>query len=232
MNADRILIRYDQRVNERRAAVIQRQTGIPPELAQAPLRTIRVRDVEIYAHPRPQLARLAHRGLLHRLADGFYAVVPQDRTDGTWLPTLEGAAAGIGAAEFGAGQYALMGVTAARAHHVIPRAIAVAYVAAPRRRKELRLTDREAVIRFLPRDIGTVRVEMLPTDLGACLVTTPEQTVLDVAHLRNTADLEAEAQDAIRALLPRCDPETLTEIAEEQRLGRALTYVRRLERAA
>ena len=33
-----------------------RRTGIPVELAQAPMRTVRARDVTVYAHARPQLA--------------------------------------------------------------------------------------------------------------------------------------------------------------------------------
>jgi predicted transcriptional regulator of viral defense system len=211
--------------------MITRQTGLPPKLAQAPLRTLRPRDVTVYAHPRPQMARLEDKGLLHRLADGFYAVVPQDRVGSNWMPTLEGAAAGIAAAEFGNGQYALMGMTAARVHHIVPRAIAFAAVAAPRRRETLKLTDRTANIHFLVRDIDAMQVEMLQTDMGGCLVTTPEQTVLDLAHLPRLGEMEAEVEAAIRALLPRCDPETLDQIAKDQRLGRARARVRRMEKA-
>ncbi|MEV6965579.1 type IV toxin-antitoxin system AbiEi family antitoxin [Hamadaea sp. NPDC051192] len=206
-----------------------RQAGLPLELAQAPLRTLRPRDVTVYAHARPQLARLAESGLLHRLAPGFYAVVPQDRVGGNWLPSLEGVAAGIAAVEFGVGRYALMGMTAARLHRAVPRAIAVASVAAPRRRESLRLTDRPATIRFFVRDIDVMQAETLQTDMGPCLVTTPEQTVLDLAHLAVGDDSPQEAESAIRALLPRCDRETLDEIAAGQRLKRALDRVLRLE---
>jgi hypothetical protein len=212
--------------------VAVRRRRLPPELAQAPLRTLRPRDVTVYAHPRQQLARLERNGLLHRLADGFYTVVPQDRVGTNWMPTLEGAAAGIGAAEFGAGRYALMGLTAARLHRVVPRAIAFAAIAAPRRREELRLTDRQARIRFLVRDLDAMGVEMLQTDMGPCLVTTPEQTVLDLGHLPRLGELEEEAEAAIRALLPRCEPEVLARLAGEQRLGRAFDRVQRLELAA
>lgn len=206
-----------------------RQAGLPPELAQAPLRTVRPRDVTVYAHARPQLARLAESGLLHRLASGFYAIVPQDRVGGSWLPSLEGAAAGIAAAEFGVGRYALMGMTAARLHHTVARAVAVASVAAPRRREPLRLTDRPATIRFFVRDIDAMHVEMLQSDMGGCLVATPEQTVLDLAHLGAAEGLQQEAQSAIQALLPRCDREILDEIAAGQRLKRALNRVLKME---
>ncbi len=207
-------------------------TGLPAELGQAPLRTVRARDVAAYAHPRAQLARLEQRGVLHRLADGFYVAVPHDRVGEPWLPTLEGAAAGIAAAEFGEREYALMGVSAARLHRVLPRAIAVAYVAAPRRRQAMRLADRDATIRFPPRDLDVVHVEVLRTDLGECLVTTPEQTVLDLAHLRRDPADEDDVRAAIRALLARCDDEVLEQVAATQRLGRALMLVRRIARTA
>lgn len=207
-------------------------TGLPTELAQAPLRTVRARDVTAYAYPRTQLARLEKRGLLHRLADGFYTAAPQDLAGQPWLPTLEGAAAGIAAAEFGERGFALMGASAARIHRVLPRAVAVAYVASPRRRKELRLTDRDALVRFLPRNLDIIDVEVLRTDIGECLVTTPEQTVLDLAHLRRDSAVEDDVRAAIRALLLRCDDEALAEIAANQRLGRALAAVRQLSRVA
>ncbi len=205
-----------------------RYPGVPPVIAQAPLRTVRPRDVDAYANPRKELARLEARGLVHRLAEGFYALVPQDRIGGDWLPTLEGAAAGIGAAEFGAGRYALMGLTAARLHRAIPRAIAIAVIAAPRRRETLRMTDRPATIRFLVRDITDLQVEVMQTDLGDCLVTTPEQTVLDLAHLPNIGEMEDEALAAIHALLPRCDQELMAEIAATQRLRQPFNRVRKM----
>lgn len=208
-----------------------RRAGLPPELAQVPLRTVRARDVTVYARPRPQLARLADRGLLHRLAPGFYAVVPQDRIGGGWLPSLEGAAAGIAAAEFGVDRFALMGLTAARIHRVVPRAIGLATVAAPKRREAVRLADRAATIRFFVRDIGVMHVEVLQTDMGSCLVTTPEQTVLDLAHFAGLSGLQAEAESAILALLRRCDGEILREIAAQQRLSRALIRVRKMEKS-
>jgi predicted transcriptional regulator of viral defense system len=204
-----------------------RYLGVPPEIAQAQLRTVRARDVSTYAQPHKELARLEMRGLLHRLAVGFYTVVPQDRVGSAWMPTLEGAAAGIGAAEFGAGRYALMGPTAARLHRAIPRAVAVAVIAAPRRRRPVTMTDRNARVQFLVRNVDALDVEMIETDLGGCLVTTPEQTVLDLAHLPNLGKLEGEATAAIDALLPRCDETVMARIAASQRLGRAFDRVRR-----
>jgi predicted transcriptional regulator of viral defense system len=171
---------------------------------------------------------LEARGLLHRLAEGFYVVVPQDRVGSEWKPTLEGGAAGIGAAEFGPGRYALMSLTAARLHKAVPRAIALAVVAAPRRRRSLQTSDRQATVVFRTRDIDALQVEMMQTDLGGCLVTTPEQTVLDLAYRPNVRELADDATEAIRALLPRCDRDLMAEIAKTQRLGRAFNRVSKM----
>jgi predicted transcriptional regulator of viral defense system len=203
--------------------------AVAPEIAQASLRTVRARDVKTYAQSHKDLARLEARGLLHRLAEGFYVVVPHDRVGSEWRPTLEGAAAGIGAAEFGPGQYALMSLTAARLHRAIPRAIAIAVVAAPRRRRSVQMKDRQATVLFRTRDINTLQLEMMQTDLGGCLVTTPEQTVLDLAYRPNIGELEDEATAAIRSLLPRCDRDLMADIATTQRLGRAFDRVSKMQ---
>jgi AbiEi antitoxin C-terminal domain len=209
-----------------------RRAGLPVEIAAAPLRTVRPRDVTAYRQPRQELARLVRNGLVHRLSDGFFAVVPPDRVGTDWLPTLEAAAAGIAAAEFGADRFALMGVTAARVHRAIPRSIAFAAVAAPRRRAALRLTDRHATIQFLARDVDRIDAAVMATDLGPCLVTTVEQTALDLMHLPRLGGLDDEAIAAAKGLLPRCDEAELERIAADQPLARALARLRRLEAAA
>ena len=62
-------------------------------------RTIRAQDASaIYTFPGPELARLADRGLLQRVAHGYYVVVPQDMIGREWAPSLEAAAAGIASA--------------------------------------------------------------------------------------------------------------------------------------
>jgi hypothetical protein len=90
------------------------------------------------------------------------------------------------------------------------------------------MVDRRASVRFKARDVAALQVEMVETDLGGCLVTTPEQTVLDLAYRPNIGDLEDEATAAIQALLPRCDRDLMAEIAASQRLGRAFDRIRRL----
>jgi hypothetical protein len=54
--------------------------GLPATLLHRPIRVLRPQDaVGAYAHPRPEFARLERLGVLHRLATGYYAAVPDDR---------------------------------------------------------------------------------------------------------------------------------------------------------
>ena len=55
-------------------------------------------------------------------AHGFYCEVPAAADPARWKPTLEAAAAGIAAA-YGDRVPVLMGLTAARMHQALPRAI-------------------------------------------------------------------------------------------------------------
>jgi predicted transcriptional regulator of viral defense system len=212
---------------------VQRRRGLPVEFAQVPMRTMRTRDaVAVYAHPGTQMARLERLGLLHKVAVGYYVVVPQEHVGAAWRPTIEAVAGGIAVAAFGLNQSVLMGVTAARLHGVLPRALAVGIVAVPRWRRPTALRDRDAVIHFVERDTEALEAELMTNDLGQCLVTTPEQTVLDLAHRPDLGDAAGDVQAVIMALLPRCDNANLERIAVEQRLGAALGRVRRAERAA
>ena len=199
-------------------------TGLPVVLARSPLGTFNTKYAErAYAHPRPQLMRLTRSGLLHRLADGFYVVVPHElAASSEWMPILEAAAGGVAAAEFGPGIAPLMGLSAARMHGVVPRASAVATVAAPRRRRTLQLSDRVAEIRFSPRSLSELDVELMPSELGPVLVTTPEQTVLDLAHRPARDGDPTEVTSAIRLLLPRCRLDALASLAAQQNLVTAL----------
>jgi predicted transcriptional regulator of viral defense system len=204
-----------------------RSTPIPAALARAPLKTIRPRDAgTVYAHPRTQLVRLAKNGLLHRLADGYYAVVPQELLGRKWMPNLESAAAGIAAAIYGFDDVVIMGVSAARLHGAIPRAPATAIVAVPRQHRPITLSDRLAVVRFVKRDASTLDAERMGTELGPVLLTTPEQTVLDLAHRPTLGDNEADVPTAVAALYARSDKQRLERLATEQR---RLASLRRAE---
>lgn len=202
-------------------------TAVPRELAALPLRTLRPQDAgRVYAQPRGELRRLERRGVVHRLAHGYYVVVPQDQTGTRWMPTLEAAAAGIATADFGPANAVLMGVSAARLHGAIPRAIGTAVVAVPAQRTAIRLADRAATVRFVKRDTGRLDAERMITELGPTLVTTPEQTVLDLARRPDLGDVGDEARNAVRILIARTDVGLLDELATAQRARASLRRAR------
>jgi hypothetical protein len=202
-------------------------TAVPTGLAARPLRTFRTGQAsDTYAHPGPEIARLHEHGLLHRLADGYYAVVPQDMVGRMWIPDLETAAAGIATAIHNLDDIVVMGVSAARLHGAIPRALATAIVAVPRQHRPITLTDRPAVVRFVQRDTSRLDADRIHTELGPTLVTTPEQTVLDLAHRPTLGDTEADIPGAVAVLYARSDPQRLQHLATEQR---RLASLRRAE---
>jgi predicted transcriptional regulator of viral defense system len=208
-------------------------TAVPRELAAAPLRTLRPRDADgVYAQPRGEMRRLERRGVLHRLAHGYYVVVPQDQTGTGWMPTLEAAAAGIASADFGPANAILMGVSAARLHGAIPRALGTAVVAVPAQRSAIKLTDRAATVRFVKRDTARLDAERMRTELGPILVTTPEQTVLDLARRPELGDVEDQVRDAVRILIARADVDLLDVLAAAQRARASLRRARDGARAA
>lgn len=193
-------------------------TAVPPSLAAYPLRTFRPAQAgNTYAHPAAEIARLHERGLLHRLAAGYYVVVPQDVVGRSWKPDLESAAAGIGSAIYGWNDIILMGVSAARLHGVLPRALAVAIVATPHQHRPIALSDRPAVVQFVKRDTGGLDAERIGTELGPALVTTPEQTVLDLAHRPRLGEAESDVSAAVAALYARSDKHRLQALAAQQR---------------
>lgn len=195
-----------------------RSTAVPAGLVASPLRTFRTGQANrTYAHPGPEVARLHERGLLHRLADGYYVVVPQEMVGRTWKPDLEAAAVGIGSAIYGPDNVVAMGVSAARLHGVIPRALAAAVVAAPRQHRPIALSDRQAVVTFVKRDTNTLDAERIETKLGSMLVTTPEQTVLDLAHRPTLGDSKSDVPAAVVALYVRSDKQRLQDLATRQR---------------
>jgi predicted transcriptional regulator of viral defense system len=180
----------------------------------------------VYAHPRPEFARLTRTGALHRLATGYYAVVPDDQIERSWLPDLESAALGIAAADEDTDSVTLMGLSAARVHGAVPQAVGVALVASAHHRSAIRLSDRDADVLFVRRDVSRLDVERRGFELGSGLVTTVEQTLLDLAARPALGGLPNEATEAIRALLTRTDRALLADLAAAQRrtttLGRIL----------
>ena len=160
---------------------------------------------DVYARPRAELARPMDLGLLHRVATGFYVAVPDYRVGTGWMPGLEAAAAGIAVSAYSADGAVVMGVSAARMHGAIPRALATAVVAVPTRHDLIRLADRQALVRSVVRDTARLDAERVDTELGPVLVTTPEQTVLDLVKRPGLGDAEGEVWPAVEHLHRRCD---------------------------
>ena len=193
-------------------------------IVRAPMRTVRAPDLAgVYAFPGPALSALARRGVVHRLAHGIYCAVSPEHVGGTWRPTIEAAAGAIATALYGDRIPILTGLTAARVHLSLPRAIGVGYVAVPNQRRPMRLADRDGGIRFVMRAVAKLDAVAVATELGQALVTTPEQTVLDLARADPRAE-DLDAQEAINALWPECDPALLGAIAARQRMR--ATYAR------
>lgn len=186
--------------------VVGTSIGVPVELARRRNSVFRPRDLaDIYAHPRAEVARLAKAGAVRRIATGYYALVPQHRLgDHAWSPDLAAAALGIGQADYGVDPVALMGLSAARIHGAIPRALATAVVAVPKQRPILH-TDRGKIV-FVTREVAALDVERTRTELVEGWLTTIEQTMLDLAHRPTLGGIaQQDAYEAIRALAGRAD---------------------------
>jgi len=196
---------------------------VSARLARRANRVLRPRDaIDVYAHPRAELARLTHLGVLSRLATGYYAMVPSDRLgDGRWQPELDAAALGLAQTDYGVAPVALMGTSAARHHGAIPRAFAVAVVAVPKQRPAL--DTRVGRVVFVKRDVERLDLERVDTPLTSGWVTTPEQTLLDLADRPTLGGLtQLDAAEAVRALAARVDWARVAELAAGQRKPGAL----------
>jgi len=115
-------------------------------------------------------------------------------------------------------------------HGALPRALSTAVVAAPAQHDPVALLDRPATVRFVKRDTTKLDVESVMTELGRALVTSIEQTALDLARKPALGIADDQIQEAVRALLARCEPEVLDDLARRQRLRSALERARELAR--
>ena len=199
------------------------RTGGTARLAVRPMRTVRPADlVGTFVNPRAVMRDRAAKGEVHKLAYGIYVAVPDDAHDqARWRPGLEAAAAAVGTAVFGDRGAAVMGMAAARLLGAAPRARGHAMVAAPRRHRDVILTDRrDAVVRFAQRDLAVIDTQPVATELGVALTTTPEQTLVDLARDRTV--VEADWHAAMLGLGRTADWARVEELAAMQR-GRTVT---------
>jgi predicted transcriptional regulator of viral defense system len=196
-------------------------------LLRRPLRVLTTGDAaEAFARPRPQLSRLVAAGVLHRLAAGVYVVVPPEFTGLAWRPGLEAAAGGIAAALFGSDDAVVMGLSAARMHGAVPRALATGLVAVPRQHRAIHLRDRDAQVVFVARDVARLDAERMDTEVGRLLVTGAEQTALDLARRPELGGVPDQAREAAISLWDRCDHHVVDALAAQQRLRAAARRLR------
>lgn len=202
--------------------------AVPPQLARRANQVLRPRDAaDVYANPRAELRRLTGTGAATRLATGYYAMVPRRRLgDHRWQPELAAVALGIAQADYGVAASALVGVSAARHHGAIPRAVSTAAVAIPKQRPPL--TTIAGTVVFSERRAERLDLQKIETELTAGWVTTAEQTLLDLAahptHAGLTPDISA---DAVRALSSDADWTLIAELARAQHRPAALERARR-----
>lgn len=174
-----------------------------------------------------QLRRLAASGGLLRVAKGYYALVPEaNRGPGSrWTPSVEGVALGIAVADYGVGQVALLGPSAARLHGCYPRALAAAVVAVPSQRPE-KITV-VGTIKFVPRDVSTLDLVRASTELAVGWMTSVEQTLLDLSDDWPRWPVTKTARDEMMQLLgKRASLSVLGEVAATSRGKAAMERVR------
>lgn len=198
---------------------------IPSVLVSRPVRVLRPRDLKgLYVNPSSELARLEEQGAAQRFARGYYVLIPAGSVGNSeWRPTIEALALGVAVADYGVGEVALMGPSAARLHGALPRALALGTVAVPKQRPAL--TTLWGRIGFHMRDVARLDLERVDTVLAAGYQTTIEQTILDLARWADAWAISTEMiSEAIAALAGRANWSLIRDLAVKQ--GERAAYVR------
>ncbi|MEX2322429.1 MAG: type IV toxin-antitoxin system AbiEi family antitoxin domain-containing protein [Acidimicrobiia bacterium] len=202
------------------------EAPLPRQLASRRLRVVRPRDAaQIYKAAKVEFARLAEAGLIIRLAHGYYAIPPTEAYgDPGWTPTVEDVAMGIGVADYGPEASALSGVSAARHHGAMPRALSVGVVSVPVRRSPL-ITAAGRVVFWTRRTdhLDTVRAK---TELAWGYTTSTEQTLLDLANRPRLGGVSPRSiSEAIWALAGRADWDRTHRLSVDQQRPSAYARV-------
>lgn len=188
---------------------------------------LRPRDASaIYSRPVQQFRRWEQEGVLLKVAHGYFAHIPEVSRGGEWRPEIEALALGIGQADYGKNEVALMHLSAARIHGAIPRALAVAVVAVPKRRPALETSCGRIV--FVKRDVDSIKRMRIETELATGWCTSIEQTALDLANRPELIEgLATIAEDAARTLFFRSNEQKLGILIEKQRMGTAFIRLKK-----
>lgn len=175
----------------------------------------------VYANPEKELVRMRDAGTLTQIAHGTYIVKP-DRVppEQAWKPPLEEAAMAYATAAYGDRVPVLMGLGAARHWHAIPRAIGVTVIAAPAQHRPVPLVTGGTIV-FTVRDPATMATVPVQSGLGTFLVTTIEQTLVDLIVHRDLGGMPDEAAAAAHALRDRAESERLDVVLAELKPARA-----------
>lgn len=195
-------------------------------LASLRMGVLRPKDASgIYGRPRRYFQRWEQEGVLLKIAHGYYAHVPEASRGGHWRPEIEALALGLGQADYGKGEVALMHISAARIHGAIPRALAVAVLAVPKQRPILETTCGRII--FVKRNVSALKRIRVETELATGWVTSLEQTTLDLARRPNLVEGSfSDVQDAVRSLFVRDNIQKMETIARDQRMVTALARVK------
>lgn len=193
---------------------------------------LRPRDaMEMYSQPARQFNYWEKEGVLLKAAHGYYVHIPEAARGTNWRPEVEALALGIGQADYGKSEVALMHISAARTLGALPRALAVAVLAVPKRRPDLE-TNYGRII-FVQRDVSSLKKIRIETELATGWCTSVEQTALDLAGRPNLVKgLTEVTQDAARTLYGRVDEKKLQTILKVQRMGTALIRLKNWTKSA
>lgn len=185
---------------------------LPEQITGAPLRTVRPLMLRgLYANPEKELVRLDRAGLVTRIAPGTYTAKP-DSIPVPWRPAFEQAAMAYATTQYGNRVPVLYGIGAARFHHAIPRAIAVTVIAVPQQHRPVTLAGGGTLI-FTTTDVDNLEASLEQTTLGGFLVTTPEQTMVDLLARPELGGMPDQALAAVAALAATVDPDHVHELA-------------------
>jgi hypothetical protein len=205
-----------------------RVTAVPSGALLKPTLMLTGRSAaQTYAQPKGELRRLEEGGAVLRIARGYYAAIPIEKQPGAWLPSLEDLAAGLASAVYGPGKGALWGLSAARVHGALPRAMATGFAFGPAQHRPITLLARPGQVQFRMRDPERLDVEFLDTELGPGLVTSVAQTILDLSSRAFEGEADP-ATEAVRNLMRVVDADELVDLAGRVRGQAALARARKL----